>query len=117
LGVSSAHKETYEELQVLSCKSASRRITDRTLENQSYRTSGLNLVIAAIAYWNMLYMGRAVEHLRSSGRIVPDELLTHVAPPCWRHISLIGDYLWQHAATGAGQQSRSVLSTAETLPE
>jgi TnpA family transposase len=80
------------------------RITDRTFENQSYRASGLNLVIAAIVYWNTLYMGRAVEHLRSQGRIVPDELLTHVAPLGWRHISLTGDYLWQHAATGAGQQ-------------
>lgn len=25
---------------------------DRTLENQEHRASGLNLVIAAIAYWN-----------------------------------------------------------------
>jgi hypothetical protein len=80
------------------------RITDRTVENQSYRASGLYLVIAAIVYWNTLYMGRAVEHLRSQGRIVPDELLTHVAPLGWRHISLTGDYLWQHAASGAGQQ-------------
>jgi TnpA family transposase len=32
------------------------RITDRTLENQSYRASGLNLVITAIVYWNTLYM-------------------------------------------------------------
>ncbi|MBL0407351.1 Tn3 family transposase [Microvirga aerilata] len=80
------------------------RITDRTFENQSYRASGLNLVIAAIVYWNTLYMGCAVEHLRSQGWIVPDELLTHVAPLGWRHISLTGDYLWQHAVTGAGQQ-------------
>jgi TnpA family transposase len=28
------------------------RITDRTFENQSYHASGLNLVIAAIVYWN-----------------------------------------------------------------
>jgi TnpA family transposase len=31
------------------------RITDRTFENQSYRASGLNLVIAAIVYWNTVY--------------------------------------------------------------
>jgi TnpA family transposase len=29
------------------------RITDRTFENQSYRASGLNLVIAAIVYWKL----------------------------------------------------------------
>jgi hypothetical protein len=78
--------------------------TDRTFQNQSYRASGLKLVVAAIVYWNTLYMGRAVEHLRSQGRIVPDELLTHVAPLGWRHISLTGDHLWQHAASGVGQQ-------------
>jgi len=43
------------------------RITDPTFENQSYRASGLNLVSAAIVYWDALYMGRAVEHLRSLG--------------------------------------------------
>ena len=79
------------------------RITDRTFENQSYRASGLNLVIAAIVYWNTLYMDRVVEHLRSQSRIVPDDLLTHVVPLGWRHISLTGDYLWQQAATGVGQ--------------
>jgi hypothetical protein len=36
------------------------RITDRTFENQSYRASGLNLAIAAIVYWNTVYMQRAV---------------------------------------------------------
>ena len=43
------------------------RITDRTFENQSYRASGLNLAIAAIVYWNTVYMQRAVGHLRSTG--------------------------------------------------
>ena len=30
------------------------RIADRTLESQEHRTSGLNLVIAAIAHWNTI---------------------------------------------------------------
>jgi len=34
------------------------RFADRTLENQEHRASGLNLVIAAIAYWNTLYLER-----------------------------------------------------------
>ena len=37
------------------------RIVDRTFENQSYRASGLNLVTAAIVYWNTVYLGRAVQ--------------------------------------------------------
>jgi hypothetical protein len=54
-------------------------------------------------YWNTLYMGRAVEYWRTQEMIVPNELLTHIALLGWQ-ISLTGDYLWQHAISGAGQQ-------------
>ena len=74
------------------------RITDRTFENQSYRASGLNLVIAAIVYWNTVYMERAIVHLRSTGVTVPDHLLAHTSPLGWSHISLTGDHLWEQAA-------------------
>jgi hypothetical protein len=43
-------------------------------------------------------MARAVQHLRSGGIRAPDDLLAHVAPLGWSHISLSGDYLWEHAA-------------------
>src|SRR3546814_10006231 len=43
------------------------RFTDRSIENQEYRASGLNLLIAAISYWNTVYMDRAAQHLQSSG--------------------------------------------------
>ena len=75
------------------------RIVDRTFENQSYRASGLNLVTAAIVYWNTVYLGRVVQHLRSAGAVVPDDLLQHVAPLGWNHISLTGDYLWTQVTT------------------
>ena len=35
-------------------------IRDRTFENQRYRASGLNLVVAAIILWNTVYLSRAV---------------------------------------------------------
>src|SRR5208283_2474019 len=54
------------------------RFADRTLESQSYRASGLNLVTAAIVYWNTIYLGRAVDHMRRSGNAAPDDLLQHV---------------------------------------
>ena len=60
--------------------------------------SGLNLVIAAIVYWNTVYMERAIAHLRSTGVTVPDHLLAHTSPLGWSHISLTGDYLWEQAA-------------------
>jgi TnpA family transposase len=74
------------------------RIVDRTLENQEHRTSGLNLVIAAIARWNTIYLERAVDRLRGQGVDVPKPLLAHISPLGWSHIALTGDYLWDGAA-------------------
>ena len=75
------------------------RFTDRSLENQQYRASGLNLLIAAIAYWNTLYLGRAADHLRYSGVEIHEALLAHVSPLGWSHIGPTGDYLWEDASS------------------
>jgi hypothetical protein len=56
-------------------------------------------VTAAIALWNTVYLGRALEALRRRGETVPETLLAHVAPLGWQHINLTGDYLW--AADGS----------------
>jgi len=69
-------------------------IRDRTFENQSYRASGLNLAVAAVILWNTVYLGRAVAELRSQGEVVPDELLAHIAPLGWEHITFNGDCIW-----------------------
>jgi TnpA family transposase len=67
---------------------------DRTLENQRYRASGLNLVVSAIILWNAVYLNRAITELRNSGMIIPNTLLPHTSPLGWEHISLNGDYIW-----------------------
>ena len=77
-------------------------IRDRTFENQRYRASGLNLAVAAIILWNTVYLGRAVDELRSRGEIVPDEHLAHVAPLGWEHIALNGDYVWPDQSLANG---------------
>jgi TnpA family transposase len=69
-------------------------IRDRTFENQCYRASGLNLVVAAITLWNTVYLSRAVEQLQTEGHPIADNLLSHIAPLGWEHISLTGDYVW-----------------------
>jgi TnpA family transposase len=69
-------------------------IRDRTFENQRYRASGLNLAVAAIILWNTVYLGRAVGEPRSRGEMIPDELLSHIAPLGWEHIAFNGDYVW-----------------------
>jgi len=62
-------------------------LCDRSFESQLYRASGLNLLVAAIILWNTRYLETAVETLRAAGRPVPDDLLRHVAPLGWEHVS------------------------------
>jgi Tn3 transposase DDE domain len=66
-----------------------------------YRASGLNLAVAAIILWNTVYLGRAVAELRAQGEVIGDELLAHIAPLGWEHITFNGDYVWP---TGPLQQ-------------
>ena len=70
-------------------------IRDRSFENQRYRASGLNLVVAAIILWNTVYLERAVQALRDSGKNIDKGLLPHLSPLGWEHINLTGDYIWR----------------------
>src|ERR1700720_3751234 len=54
-------------------------IRDRSFENQIYRASGLNLLVAAIILWNTVYLERAFAELRRQGRKVLPEFAKHVA--------------------------------------
>ncbi len=72
-------------------------IRDRSFENQRYRASGLNLVVTAIVLWNTVYLERAVQALRDSGKNVDDALLPHLSPLGWEHINLTGDYIWKQS--------------------
>lgn len=72
-------------------------LRDRTFENQIYRASGLNLLVAAIILWNTRYLQDAVAALKQAGRPAGDDLVRHVAPLGWEQISLTGDYIWPAA--------------------
>ena len=69
-------------------------IRDRAFENQRYRASGLNLAVAAIILWNTVYLGRAVDQMRSQGEMFGDTLLAPIAPLGWEHITFNGGYVW-----------------------
>ncbi len=88
---------------------------DRTFENQSFRASGLSLLAAAIVHWNTVYLDQAVQHLRSQGVSVPDELLAHVAPLGWEHIALTGDYDWNTARPAGGLRPLRAVPKAFTV--
>jgi TnpA family transposase len=68
-------------------------VRDRSFESQCYRTSGLNLVVAAIILWNTVYLEKAVEKVREE-MDVPEEFQSYLSPLGWDHINLTGDYIW-----------------------
>ncbi len=68
---------------------------DRSFENQRYRASGLNLVIAAVILWNTVYLERAILALKEQNVEVDDRLLRYLSSLGWEHINLTGDYNWQ----------------------
>jgi TnpA family transposase len=73
-------------------------LRDRSFENQIYRASGLNLLVAAIILWNTRYLQATLDALAASGTATPSELVHHIAPLGWEHISLTGDYIWAESA-------------------
>src|SRR3984893_3389939 len=80
------------------------RIADGGAEAQQFRASGLNLVIAAIVFWNSTYIADAIAHLRATEQSVPDAWLAHTSPLSWEHISFSGDFLWERAAATADKR-------------
>jgi len=80
------------------------RIADRGQDAQQFRASGLNLVIAAIVYWNSTYLADAIDHIRTQGKAVSAELLAQTSPLSWEHIGFSGDFLWDRAAATAGRR-------------
>src|SRR6202040_3099231 len=80
------------------------RIADRSAEAQQFRASGLNLVIAAIVFWNSTYIADAIAHLRATEQSVPDAWLAHTSPLSWEHISFSGDFLRERAAATADKR-------------
>ena len=61
-----------------------------TFDAQQHRANGVALVTAAVALCNTVYLGRALDTLRRRGELIPDALLTHLAPIGWQHINLTG---------------------------
>lgn len=88
-------------------------IRDRSFENQRYRASGLNLVVAAIILWNTVYLERVVLALQKKGQKIDLELLPHISPLGWEHINLTGDYVWRSLKYGEVGKFRPLRNPAE----
>lgn len=82
-------------------------LRDRRFENQVYRASGRNLLVAAVILRNTRYLSEASDSL---GDRAPPELRKHVAPLGWEHISLTGDYVWNDRVLPIAGQLRPLPS-------
>lgn len=74
-------------------------IADRDREEQQRKASGLNLAIAAISLWNTVYVQKAIRVLAEAGNPVPDEVVPHMSPLGWEHITFTGSYYWRKHAS------------------
>ena len=74
-------------------------IRDRSFDQQRYRTSGLNLVTAAIVLWNTVYLDRATSAMKEQNPALDDDLFQHLSPLGWEHINFTGDYTWSNNKT------------------
>ena len=92
------------------------RLHDRTAQVQQHRASGLALVTAAIALWNTVYLGRALDAARRRGDLILDALLAHFTPVGWQHLNLTGDYLWGADASLGPDGFRPLRGTAAIMP-
>jgi hypothetical protein len=54
----------------------------------------LNLVIAAITFWNTIYIDKAASHLAQTSPLYDVKLLPHTSPLGWEHVILSGDFDW-----------------------
>lgn len=85
-------------------------LRDRTFENQVYRASGLNLVVAAVILWNTRYLQLAAEDLG-----IGADTMRHVAPLGWEHLSFTGDYAWETGDLSGPGQLRPLRTKSSLL--
>ena len=85
-------------------------LRDRTFENQAYRASGLNLLVAAVILWNTRYLEKAAADLG-----IDRDAMRHVAPLGWEHLSLTGAYSWDVDEQPAPGELRPLRARASLL--
>jgi TnpA family transposase len=89
-------------------------LRDRRFENQVFRASGFNLLVAAIILWNSRYLAAAFDSLASQAQPLNKEIAKHIAPLGWGHVSLTGDYVWNERSRPTKGQLRPTAALAVT---
>ena len=74
------------------------RIRDRSEAAKQKCAMAINLVIAAITFWNSIYMDKAANHISKTSPLYDPALLPFTSPLGWDHIILSGDFDWHSRA-------------------
>ncbi|MBB4233316.1 Tn3 family transposase [Rhizobium mongolense] len=74
------------------------------------------MLINAIVYWNTFYLGSAFAQLSREGIATPPDLIKHITPLGWQHVSLTGDYAWTPADNLDLRPLRPETSILEARP-
>jgi len=61
-------------------------------EEQTNQATCLNLITNAVVVWNTVYMGLAIEQMKTEGHQVHDSDLAHLSPARYEHINPYGKY-------------------------
>ena len=96
-------------------RNAGGRIADRSAEAEQFRACGLNLIIAAIVFWNSTYIADPTAHLRATEQSVPDAWLAHTSPLSREHVSFSGYFLWERAVATADKRLPSISAGRASL--
>jgi hypothetical protein len=84
-------------------------------QNQAYRASVLNLIVAAIILWNTRYLAPVFAELARLGHDASPDMIRHVAPLGWQHIALTGDYTWNLTEAAESETLRPLRTEASML--
>lgn len=90
-------------------------VRDQSLYSQERRAGGLNFMTHLISTWNAVYLQGAVDHLRSLGETVSDEVLAHISPLRFEHIVFSGDYVWRQDLLPPEGQLRTLVGVMEAV--
>ncbi len=83
-------------------------LKSRSMEDQINQTSCLRLLATMVITWNTVYMGAAVEKLRSARYRVQDEQIAHIYPMQLEHLNLIGEYRFPG--------NKNIVTSLDSLP-
>jgi hypothetical protein len=80
---------------------------------EGYATALARLIAASIL-WNSRYLAAALDNLRHDGQWLSTEIMKHVTPLGWEHISLTGDYIWNDRSRPAQRSTPPTSAPAVT---